>query len=160
MSKKIRSTKEGAALSVPPNGFDITRAVPSSQLPGGKGGLSQEEIGMIYQGSVLIGLGLPPDVRPYYVASIMPLSRIDDALWLSIGLSLGVRNFTEAQKLCAWFVVAKEKGDKVSCGALLHQIESFGSTDLAMQGIGSAYQMAALLDLITEVGERTCSPSH
>jgi len=113
---------------------------------------------MIHQGAVLIGLGLSPEARPYYVASIMPLSGIDDSLWLRIGLALGVREFTVPQELCAWVIVARENGDRASCAELLHRIESFGSTGMALQGIGSAYQMAALLDLIVG-GCKGCS-SH
>jgi hypothetical protein len=138
--------------------IDIMRTIPSSRLPGGKGGLAKEELLMIYHAAVRIGAPLKPEARPYYVACLVVLSGIDQDLWHYIGGALGVRNFTAAQKLCATLFVAGIKGDVIAAGAFPQAMAGAGAADLAAQAIAGVQQMGALLDEII-LGKPGASPT-
>jgi hypothetical protein len=108
--------------------------------------LLKRERMMIYWAAVRLGSALPHVARPFYVAAILPLSRIDGDIWPFISSAIGVSDFTDTQKLCTKLVMARANGDAITAAAVIDAIDSAGCYELALQGIGCAYRLAEVLE--------------
>jgi len=98
----------------------------------------------IFSDAVEIGEALPPDVRPFYVAFIEPVSRFGDGtLWAKIGAAIGVKEISELAGLLVPWGEATERDDWETCEAIEAHLDAAGVSECAWMAIRAAGCLSA-----------------
>ena len=104
--------------------------------------MDNRKLEIFRKAAVKIGMALEPDVRPFFMAAIIPLSGHDRSLWREIADGLGVSTLTDLELAAFSYIHACANDDHDLIRSSRKVLGDAGVVDLVDQAIEAMNSLA------------------